>query len=145
MSYSIQNPTSYKVIGSIHFGNNDWRYLCEPEQWAAEQGATYRWISFTKYPFSIVDGQVQRNPVFGTGLLKLKAGAKRAFHYMGDDEQWLLDTLNAKEVHMYDAPMFVGLQHLYFSDSFGTLPEIVQGHIRTELDKEVLERRAARK
>ena len=86
---------------------------------------------------------MQRNPVFGTGLLKLKAGAKRTFHYMSDDEQWLLDTMKAKEVHLFDVPMFVGLRELYFSDDFNTLPQNVQAHILEELHKEVHERKAA--
>jgi len=142
MGYQILNPSSYKVIGSARFADTgQWVYLCEPEQWAAEQGATYRWISFAKFPYLIVDGAVQNNPFFVTGPLKLKAGAKRVFHIMNDDEQWMLETVAFSEIHMFEKPLFVGCRELYFSDGFKSLGEDVRKHVVNTLEIEVQQNR----
>ena len=141
MGYQILSPSSYKVIGSARFADTgQWVYLCEPEQWAAEQGATLRWITFAKFPYIITDGVVQHNPFFATGPLKLKAGAKRVYHIMNDAEQWMLETVSFKEVHMFDKPLFVGCRELYFDGNFNRLDEQVRKNISATVEAEYKER-----
>lgn len=97
------------IIGKVHFGGTDWRYLIELDEWDIKSGATHRWANMNQMPYvrtETPEGIKWRdNPTFRTGLLKLRPRAKKRFDWMNSQYDWITDDpFVAVKIEMYEEP-----------------------------------------